>query len=157
LYSTGETLLVADEDEAWVFEMCALPDETYHSAWVAQKVPDGEIFVAANEFRIRGVWPIDAELPSPPGDKPAQLYSKLLFPGLQKLGWWDPATAPGWLDWLPAVSAGEYNHPYYSLRTTEISTGRWRREVTQAGHRRSHGRTRRRGGPGKPEHERDEE
>ena len=58
-YSTGETLLVADEDEAWVFEMCALPSETHHSAWVAQRVPDGEAFVAANEFRIR-------EIPSPP-------------------------------------------------------------------------------------------
>ena len=54
-YSTGETLLVADEDDAWVFEMCALPDEKYHSVWVAQRVPDGEFFVAANEFRIRKV------------------------------------------------------------------------------------------------------
>ena len=116
LYSEAETLLVADQDEAWVFEMCALPDETYHSAWVAQQVPDGEIFVAANEFRIRGIWPTDGDLPTPPGERPVQLYSKLLIPGLVKLGWWDPEVAPGWLDWLPAVSAGEYNHPYYSLR-----------------------------------------
>ena len=35
-YSSGETLLVADADEAWVFEMCALPSETHHSAWIAQ-------------------------------------------------------------------------------------------------------------------------
>ena len=116
LYSTGETLLVADEDEAWVFEMCALPDDIYHSAWVAQQVPDGEIFVAANEFRIRGVWPTDADLPVPPGKPPVQLYSKFLFPGLERLGWWDQSSTPGFLDWLPAVSAGEYNHPYYSLR-----------------------------------------
>ena len=54
-YSSGETLLVADADEAWVFEMCALPDETHHSAWIAQRVPDGEIFAAANSFRIREV------------------------------------------------------------------------------------------------------
>jgi dipeptidase len=116
LYSTGETLLVADEDEAWVFEMCALPDDTYHSAWVAQQVPDGEIFVAANEFRIRGVWSNDPAIPNPPGNRPEQLYSKFLFPGLQKLGWWDPTTNQGFLDWLRAVSMGEYNHPYYSLR-----------------------------------------
>ncbi len=104
-YSTGETLLVADEDEAWVFEMCALDDEKYHSAWVAQRVPDGECFVAANEFRIRTLIE----------DKPDQfMYSKFLKPGLEKLGWWKPED--GELDWLRAVSPGEYNHPYYSLR-----------------------------------------
>ncbi len=103
-YSTGETLLVADESEAWVFEMCALPDEKYHSAWVAQRVPNGEIFVAANEFRIREV------------DKRSKNFmtSKFLFDGLKKVKYWDPKKGP--LDWLPAVSDGEYNHPYYSLR-----------------------------------------
>ncbi|MDY6856942.1 MAG: C69 family dipeptidase [Thermodesulfobacteriota bacterium] len=103
-YSTGETLLVADEDEAWVFEMCALPDEQYHSVWVAKQVPDGDFFVAANEFRIREVKP----------DADDILYSKFLFPGLEKVGWWNKED--GILDWLPAVSDGEYNHPYYSLR-----------------------------------------
>lgn len=103
-YSTGETLLVADEDEAWVFEMCALPDEEYHSAWVAQRVPDGEFFVAANEFRIRDVKT----------DSPDFIYSRLLFPGLEKVSWWKQDDSP--LDWLRAVSPGEYNHPYYSLR-----------------------------------------
>jgi dipeptidase len=102
-FSTGETLLVADEKEAWVFEMCALPDEEYHSAWIAQRVPDGTVFVAANEFRIREIRP-NAE---------DQLFSKLLLPGLKKLGWM-PQEGP--VDWLVAISAGEYNHPYYSLR-----------------------------------------
>lgn len=104
-YSTGETLLVADEKEAWVFEMCALPDEEYHSAWVAQRVPDGEVFVAANEFRIRNIIEDDPD---------NFMYSQLLKPGLQKTGWWKPGD--GELDWLKAVSPGEYNHPYYSLR-----------------------------------------
>jgi dipeptidase len=103
-FSTGETLLVGDEDEAWVFEMCALPDEQYHSAWIAQRVPDGTVFVAANEFRIRDVDP----------DNPDQIFSKLLLPGVKKLGWADPDQGP--IDWLKAVSAGEYSHPYYSLR-----------------------------------------
>ena len=103
-FSTGETLLVADEHEGWVFEMCALPDEEFHSAWVAQRVPDGTVFVAANEFRIRTVT----------ADNPDQIFSKLLLPGLQKVGWADPGKGP--IDWLPAVSWGEYNHPYYSLR-----------------------------------------
>lgn len=103
LYSTGETLLLADEDEAWVFEMCALPDEQYHSAWVAQRVPDGEFFVAANEFRIRIIE-----------DNDDFVYSKLLKPGLGKVGWSKSQTDE--VDWLRAVSYGEYNHPYYSLR-----------------------------------------
>lgn len=105
-FSTGETLLVADEDEAWVMEMCALPDDEYHSAWVAKRVPDGEMFVAANEFRIRTLEK----------DNPDYfMYGNMVIPGLKKLGWWDESK-DGLIDWLKAVSPGEYNHPYYSLR-----------------------------------------
>ncbi len=107
-YSSGETLLVADQDEAWVFEVCALPDDQYHSVWVAQRVPKGEVFVAANEFRIRDV----KQKPGP--DDPEIVYSKMLFPGLEKVGWWHPED--GTMDWLSTVSQGEYCHPYYSLR-----------------------------------------
>lgn len=103
-FSTGETLLVGDEHEAWVFEMCALPDEEYHSAWIAQRVPDGTVFVAANEFRIREIE----------ANNPDQIFSDRLLPGLKKVGWADPEKAP--VDWLQAVSDGEYAHPYYSLR-----------------------------------------
>ncbi len=105
-FSTGETLLVGDEKEAWVFEMCALPDSTYHSAWVAKRVPDGEYFVAANTFRIRDVIKNDPD---------NFQYSKHLLPGLKKLKWWDEKKQ-GTVDWLRAISPGEYNHPYYSLR-----------------------------------------
>lgn len=103
-FSTGETLLVGDEEEAWVFEMCALPDEVDHSAWVAQRVPDGHLFVAANEFRIRTL----------DKDNPDQVWSKHLEPGVTKAGWWKPSDGP--IDWLPTISDGEYSHPYYSLR-----------------------------------------
>lgn len=105
-FSTGETLLVGDENEAWVFEMCALPDKRHHSAWVAKRVPDGEYFVAANTFRIRDVIKNDPD---------NFLYSEHLIPGLKKVGWWDEKKQ-GTIDWLRAVSPGEYNHPYYSLR-----------------------------------------
>ena len=98
-YSTGETLLVADEDEGWVFEMCALPSETHHSAWIAQRVPDGEAFVAANEFRIREV----------PSQDYQQIHSPALFEDLQAVGWWDPKD--GRLDWLRAVSPGSTTTP----------------------------------------------
>jgi len=105
-YSTGETLLVADKDEAWVFEMCALPNKRHHSAWVAQRVPDGMIFVAANEFRIRDVDLADKEHRN-------FYWSRHLVQGLKDAKYWN---GKGALDWLTAVSPGEYNHPYYSLR-----------------------------------------
>jgi len=103
-YSTGETLLVADVDEAWVFEVCALPDEQYNAVWAAQKVPDGEMFVAANEFRIREINE----------SNPDQMFSATLFAANKKIGWWKPDQGP--LDWLETISFGEYRHPYYSLR-----------------------------------------
>ena len=101
-YGTGETLLVGDPEEGWVFEMCGAPGGA--SLWVAKRVPDGEFFVAANEFRIRDIEP----------GAPDTLYSKNLFAAAEKAGWWNPDDGP--LDWLRTVSNGEYNHPYYSLR-----------------------------------------
>ncbi|WP_301677560.1 dipeptidase [Methanoculleus methanifontis] len=103
-YGTGETLIFADPEEAWVIEICSsLDEEDGGGLWVAQKIPDGEVFVAANEFRIREVVP----------GNPDQIYSTDLFSKLEDAGVWSPAD--GTLDWLEAVSYGEYAHPYYSL------------------------------------------
>ncbi|MCK9306144.1 MAG: C69 family dipeptidase [Methanoculleus sp.] len=103
-YGTGETLIFADPEEAWVIEICSSLDEADGGGlWVAQKIPDGEVFVAANEFRIREVAPGDPDL----------LYSRDLFSKVEKAGLWSPADGP--LDWLKTVSYGEYSHPYYSL------------------------------------------
>ncbi len=103
LYATGETLPVADTEEAWIFEMAPSPEGT-GGLWVAKRVPDGEIFVAANQFRIREIDPKDPDI----------MFSENLFAVAEKHGWWKPADGP--LDWLRTVSLGEYNHPYYSLR-----------------------------------------
>lgn len=103
LYGTGETLPVADTEEAWVIEMAPSP-EGEGGLWVAKKVPDGHLFVAANQFRIRDVDP----------DDPDMLYSRHLHDVARRQGWWHPDE--GRLDWLRTVSLGEYNHPYYSLR-----------------------------------------
>jgi len=102
-YGTGETLPVADPKEGWVIEMVPGP-KGCKGLWVAKKVPNGEIFVAANEFRIRDVDPND----------PDMMFSKNLFKVAEQQGWWKPVD--GKLDWLKTVSLGEYNHPYYSLR-----------------------------------------
>jgi len=103
-YGWGETLTVVDKEEAWVFEICASPDKK-SALWVAKKVPDGEVFVEANEFRIREVDPND----------PDMMYSPNLFKVTAEAGWYDPSSGEP-LDWLKTVSPGEYSKPYYSLR-----------------------------------------
>ncbi len=103
-YGTGETLLIGDPNEAWVMEMCCGTMDSTGGLWVARKVPDGHLFAAANEFRIRDVDP----------DDPDMMCSDNLFETCRERGWWSPED--GALDWLRAVSLGEYNHPYYSLR-----------------------------------------
>jgi dipeptidase len=102
-YGTGETLPIGDTEEGWVIEMAPSP-EGRGGLWAAKKVPDGEVFVAANELRIREVDP----------DDPNMLFCKDLHAIAQKHGWWKPED--GKLDWLRTVSQGEYSHPYYSLR-----------------------------------------
>jgi dipeptidase len=102
-YGTGETLPVADPNEAWIIEMAPSPEGT-GGLWVAKRVPDGEVFVAANQFRIREIDPEDPDI----------LFGKTLHEVAEKYGWWKPED--GLLDWLRTVSLGEYNHPYYSLR-----------------------------------------
>lgn len=102
-YGTGETLPIGDTEEGWILEMAPSP-EGKGGLWVAKKVPEGEVFFAANELRIREIDP----------DDPDTLYSKDLHAIAQKHGWWKPED--GQLDWLRTVSQGEYSHPYYSLR-----------------------------------------
>jgi len=103
-YGMGETLLLGDKKEGWVFEISCDP-EGKSAVWVAKRVPDGEFFVSANIFRIRDVDTND----------PDMMYSSNLFTIAKKYKWFDPLKGEK-LDWLEAVSPGEYNHPYYSLR-----------------------------------------
>ncbi|MDR3244376.1 MAG: C69 family dipeptidase [Elusimicrobiota bacterium] len=104
-YGTGETLTVADSNEAWVIEMAPSP-ENRGGLWAAQKVPDGHFFIAAEEFRIREIT----------ADNPDQMYSKNLFEIAQKYKIRKPEDTNQDMDWLLTVGKGEYNHPYYSLR-----------------------------------------
>ncbi len=102
VYGTGETLIFADPREAWVLEMCGCTVDGCKGLWVAKKVPDGQVFVASNTFRIRDVDTKD----------PDMLYSCKLHDVAISKGWWD---GKGMLDWLYTFSTGEYSHPYYSL------------------------------------------
>ncbi|MCD4702642.1 MAG: C69 family dipeptidase, partial [Candidatus Aegiribacteria sp.] len=87
-YGTGETLLIGDPREAWVMEMCCGTMDSTAGLWVARKVPDGHLFVAANEFRIREIDPDDSDI----------IYSDNLFATCEARGWWSPEE--GSLDWL---------------------------------------------------------
>ncbi len=104
-YGTGETLPVADAKEAWVFEVAPSPTGT-GGLWVAQRVPDGEFWVAANKFSIRDLMP----------NNPDQMWSKNLESILDKANWRSPKDKSKPIDWLSSVSVGEYSHPYYALR-----------------------------------------
>ncbi|NLV27795.1 MAG: peptidase U34 [Methanomicrobiales archaeon] len=101
-YGTGETLIFADPEDAWVIEMCGGTPDGNGGYWAAQQITPGHVFVAANEFRIR-------ELDY---NNHQQLFSKKLFDDAQKMGWYDPSDGP--LDWAKVFGIGEYSHPYYS-------------------------------------------
>lgn len=103
-YGTGETLLVGDPNEGWVMEMAGYDMEGSGGVWVAQRVPDDRIFVAANQFRIREIDP----------ESPDMMFSKNIFDIAQKKGWWKPSD--GKLDFTKVYGDGEFHHPYYSLR-----------------------------------------
>ena len=104
-WGTGETLPVADANEAWVIEMAPSPTGA-GGLWVAQRVPDGHFFIAANEFRIRDISP----------DNPDQIIGKTVFADIENANWRSPEDRTQPLDWLSSISHGEYSHPYYSLR-----------------------------------------
>jgi len=102
-YGDGETLLLGDTEEGWVLEISCAPDGN-GAIWVAKKVPDGEIFVAANQFRIQEIST----------DDPNVLHSKNLFALAEKNNWLNKDKKS--FNWQRAVSPGENHHPYSSLR-----------------------------------------
>jgi dipeptidase len=105
-YGTGETLIFGDPKEVWVIEMCGGTPSGTGGYWAAQRVPDGQVFVAANEFRIREIDANDT-------NNTDLMFSKNLFNDAETMGWWN--RSDGRLDWTRTFSAGEYSHPYYSL------------------------------------------
>lgn len=103
-YGPGETLIVADPEEAWVMEMCGYDANGDDGVWVAQRVPDDGFFVAANQFRIREIRRGTKDM----------MHSSNIFDAAESMGWWKPEDGP--LDWTAVYGDGEFHHPYYSLR-----------------------------------------
>ena len=96
----GEMLVVGDPQEVWMFHI--LSDPTAKSAiWIAQRVPDDEVAVAANHFMIRE---IDLD------DSKKFLGGPKEMGGIaQAHGLWD---GKGKLDFTAAFSLGEYGNKY---------------------------------------------
>ena len=104
LWGTAETLAVADKEEAWVFEMQMSPTGK-GGLWIAEKIPDGDFFIAANQLRIHGIREGD----------PDQIFNPRLPAMLKEFGW-AAYDEEGRLDWMKSLQGKEYNHPYYSKR-----------------------------------------
>ena len=99
----GETLMVADKAEGFVFHM--LSDPTGESAvWAAQRVADDHVAVVANMFTIR-----DMNL----SDTFTFLGSSNMLSIAIAHKLWDGV---GLIDFTKAYSRGEYAHKYYSGR-----------------------------------------
>jgi len=103
-YGTAETLPVADKDEAWVFEMAPSPDGK-GGLWVAQRVPDGQVFAAANELRIREISV----------DNPDQIVTQHTIDVIKASNWVKYGADGKTVDWAPSVSPPE-NPTYICTR-----------------------------------------
>ena len=99
----GESLIVTDTNEGWVFHILADPTGT-SSIWVAARVPDGHVAVVANMFSIRTVDLSDT----------ANFLGRTdMWDIAQQHGLWTPGQVK---DWTATFSDGEYAHKYYSGR-----------------------------------------
>jgi dipeptidase len=76
--STGESISIADPNEAWIFEIIGKGKGKKGAVWVAVKVPDGTISAHANLARIRQ-FPLD--------DKKNCLYAKDVISFAREKGW----------------------------------------------------------------------
>ena len=78
--STGESLSIADPNEAWILEIIGKGKDDPGAVWVARRVPDGYISAHANQARIRQF----------PLDDPANcLYSKDVISFARAKGYFD--------------------------------------------------------------------
>ncbi|MDD4780422.1 MAG: C69 family dipeptidase [Tissierellia bacterium] len=109
-YDGGETLIVGDENEVWVFEVCGggmlwePGNGTPGAHWAAQRIPDDEAFVGANRSRI-GV--IDFN------DKENFMYSTDITKLPKELGWWSEGED---FHYAKIFNPEPYGSPFYASR-----------------------------------------
>lgn len=111
---SGESLMVADGTEAWVFHIT--PDDTGKSAvWAAQRVPDNGVAVVANAFIIR-------EIDS--ADNATFLRSTNLYKVAHRSGAWEPARDGKHVDFAKVFGLlrDPPQNSYYTIRTWRVFT-----------------------------------
>jgi dipeptidase len=79
--SSGETISIADETEAWMMEIIGKGPGVPGAVWVAARIPDGCISAHANMSRIRE-FPLD--------DPDNWLYAPDVVDFAVERGYWDP-------------------------------------------------------------------
>jgi dipeptidase len=99
----GESLLVADSDEQFIFHVLAADEQKGGAIWCAQKIGKDEITIVANAFVIGFVDTNSSSF----------LYSENMHSIALKRGWWNGEDK---LHFTRAFSAGEYTSRYYSGR-----------------------------------------
>jgi dipeptidase len=120
----SEALCVADPKELWVMEICSVgPDWTPESSkpgaiWVARRVPDEEVVVIANHFRIREVDLKD----------PDMLASKNYMQEAIDRGWYDPKSGRPfiWQEvYAPTIREGSLSRLWLIYSTIAPSFKTW--------------------------------
>ena len=106
----GESILVTDGDEGYIFHILAESEEKGGAIWCAARVPADEVAVVANSFAIGFVDPAGGGGGGGGGDF---LYSANMHEVARQRGWWD---GKGRLHFARTFSAGEYASKYYSGR-----------------------------------------
>ncbi len=79
--STGESISIADPNEAWILEIIGPGPDGHGAEWVAVRVPDGYISAHANKARI-GEFPLN--------DPDNCIYSKNVVSFAVEQGYYDP-------------------------------------------------------------------
>ncbi len=105
----GETLVVGDPKELWVFEVCGPGLWNKESGrpgahWAARRVPDDQVFVGANRARI---GEIDFN------DKENFMYSTDLTKLPEQMGWWKQGEP---FHFANIFNPEPYGYPYYQAR-----------------------------------------
>ena len=106
----GECLLVADQNEVWIFEVCGggtlwtAESEGPGAHWAARRVPDDQVFVGANRSRI-GV--IDFN------DTENYMWSTDITALPEQMGWWSEGEDFNYTD---LFNPTPYGYPFYASR-----------------------------------------
>ena len=105
----GETLVIGDPKELWVFEVCGPGLWNKESGrpgahWAARRVPDDQVFVGANRARI---GEIDFD------DKENFMYSTDITKLPEQMGWWKEGEP---FHFANVFNPEPYGYPYYQAR-----------------------------------------